>query len=76
MGGADNASHEFVTQLNHAPYWRSGPHAGWDMAKKRTKADKAQRQADGLEKKLERRPAQVPEEKAPESKPGRRPRNL
>ncbi|MBZ5548489.1 MAG: hypothetical protein LAO22_11135 [Acidobacteriia bacterium] len=29
------------------------------MAKKRTKADKAQRQADELESKLERRPAQV-----------------
>jgi ribosomal protein L7/L12 len=35
-----------------------------DMAKKRTKSDKAQRQAEGLEKKLERRPAQVPKKKA------------
>jgi len=35
-----------------------------DMAKKRTKSDKAQRQSDGLEKKLERRPAQVPKKKA------------
>lgn len=34
------------------------------MAKKRTKSDKAQRQADGLEKKLERRSAQVPKKKA------------
>jgi hypothetical protein len=32
-----------------------------NMAKKRTKADKAQRQADELESKLERRPEQVPE---------------
>jgi hypothetical protein len=31
-----------------------------NMAKKRTKADKAQRQADELESKVERRPAQVP----------------
>jgi hypothetical protein len=31
-----------------------------DMAKKRTKTDKAQRQADELESKVERRPAQVP----------------
>ncbi|MFI5102665.1 MAG: hypothetical protein ACHP9V_04750 [Terriglobales bacterium] len=30
------------------------------MATKRTKADKAQRQADDLESKSERRPAQVP----------------
>ena len=39
----------------------------WDtvgMAKKRTQADKAQRQADELESKLERRPAQVPKKKA------------
>ena len=35
-----------------------------DMAKKRTKSDKAQRQAEGLEKKFERRPAQVPKKKA------------
>ena len=35
-----------------------------DMAKKRTKSDKAQRQSEGLEKKLERRPAQVPKKKA------------
>jgi hypothetical protein len=35
-----------------------------DMAKKRTKSDKAQRQAGGLEKKLERRPAQVAKKKA------------
>jgi len=35
-----------------------------DMAKKRTKSDKGQRQAEGLEKKLERRPAQVPTKKA------------
>jgi hypothetical protein len=35
------------------------------MAKKRTKADKAQRQADELESKLERRPAQVPKKTAP-----------
>jgi hypothetical protein len=34
------------------------------MAKKRTKSDKAQRQSDGLEKKLERRPAQFPKKKA------------
>jgi hypothetical protein len=34
------------------------------MATKRTKADKAQRQADELESKLERRPAQVPKKKA------------
>jgi hypothetical protein len=34
------------------------------MAEKRTKSDKAQRQADGLEKKLERRLAQVPKKKA------------
>ena len=33
------------------------------MAKKRAKADKAQRQADELESKLERRPAQVPKKK-------------
>jgi hypothetical protein len=38
--------------------------ANRDMAKKRTKSDKAQRQSDGLEKKLERRPAQVPKKKA------------
>ncbi|MBZ5667602.1 MAG: hypothetical protein LAO30_23770 [Acidobacteriia bacterium] len=31
-----------------------------DMATKRTKADKAQRQADELESKSERRPAQAP----------------
>jgi hypothetical protein len=35
-----------------------------NMAKKRTKVDKAQRQADELESKLERRPAQVPEKTA------------
>jgi ribosomal protein L7/L12 len=35
-----------------------------DMAKKRTKSDKAQRQAEGLEKKLERHPAQVPKKAA------------
>jgi hypothetical protein len=35
-----------------------------NMAKKRTKSDKAQRQSEGLEKKLERRPAQVPKKKA------------
>ncbi len=35
-----------------------------DMAKKLTKSDKGQRQAEGLEKKLERRPAQVPKKKA------------
>jgi hypothetical protein len=35
-----------------------------DMAKKRTKSDKAERQAEGLEKKFERRPAQVPKKKA------------
>jgi len=34
------------------------------MAKKRTKTDKAQRQAEGLEKKMERCPAQVPKKKA------------
>jgi len=33
------------------------------MANKRTKADKAQRQADQLEKKTERRPEQVTGEK-------------
>ncbi|MGB9073293.1 MAG: hypothetical protein WCC22_11685 [Terriglobales bacterium] len=33
------------------------------MAKKRTKADKAQRQSDELENKLDRRPAQVPKKK-------------
>jgi hypothetical protein len=53
-----------ATQSDRGPYWRSAPHAGGDMAKKRTKSDKAQRQADGLEKKLERRPAQVPTKKA------------
>ena len=35
-----------------------------DMAKRRTKSDKAERQAEGLEKKFERRPAQVPKKKA------------
>ncbi len=35
-----------------------------DMAKKRTKSDKEQRQADDLEKKLDRRPAQTPKKKA------------
>jgi len=35
-----------------------------DMAKKLTKSDKGQRQAEGLEKKLERRPVQVPKKKA------------
>jgi hypothetical protein len=35
-----------------------------NMAKKRTKSDKAERQAEGLEKKFERRPAQVPKKKA------------
>ena len=35
------------------------------MATKRTKADKAQRQADELESKLERRPVQVPKKAAP-----------
>jgi len=35
------------------------------MATKRTKTDKAQRQADDLESKLERRPAQVPKKAAP-----------
>jgi len=35
-----------------------------NMAKKRTRSDKAQRRAEGLEKKLERRPAQVPKKKA------------
>jgi hypothetical protein len=34
------------------------------MATKRTKADKAQRQADELESKSERRPAQVPKKTA------------
>ena len=34
------------------------------MATKRTKADKAQRQADELENQLERRPAQVPKKAA------------
>ena len=34
-----------------------------DMAKKRAKSDKAQRQAEGLERKLERRPSQVPKKK-------------
>jgi hypothetical protein len=33
------------------------------MAEKRTKSDKAQRQADGLEKKVERRPPQAPKKK-------------
>jgi len=33
------------------------------MAKKRTKSDKAQRQADDLEKKLNRRAAQIPKKK-------------
>jgi hypothetical protein len=33
------------------------------MAKKRTKADKAQRQANELETRLERRPAQIPKKK-------------
>jgi hypothetical protein len=35
----------------------------WGMAKKRTKADKAQRQADELETKLDRHPVQVPKKK-------------
>jgi hypothetical protein len=35
-----------------------------DMAKKRTKSDKAQRQDEGLEKKLDRRPAHLPEEES------------
>jgi hypothetical protein len=35
------------------------------MAKKRTKADKAQRQADELETKLDRQPVQVPKKKRP-----------
>jgi hypothetical protein len=35
------------------------------MSKKRTKADRAQRQADQLEKKASRRPAQNRKEKAP-----------
>jgi len=35
------------------------------MAKKRTKSDKAQRQADDLGKKLNRRPAQTPKRKRP-----------
>jgi hypothetical protein len=34
-----------------------------NMAKKRTKTDKAQRQADELESKMERRPAEVEKEK-------------
>jgi hypothetical protein len=34
------------------------------MARKRTKADNAQRQADELESKLERQPEQVPKKKA------------
>jgi hypothetical protein len=34
------------------------------MATKRTKANKAQRQSDELEKKLDRRPEQVPKKKA------------
>ena len=38
-----------------APLWEAV-----GMATKRTKADKAQRQADELESKSERRPAQVP----------------
>jgi hypothetical protein len=40
----------------------------WDdvgMAKKRTKADRAQRQADQLEKKASRRPPQNQKEEAP-----------
>jgi len=36
------------------------------MATKRTKADKAQRQADELESKSERRPAQVPKKTTPD----------
>ena len=58
----------FVTRRNFAhrfPLSRSNP-LGGNMAKKRTKSDKAQRQADGLEKKLERRPAQVPKKAARE----------
>lgn len=35
------------------------------MAKKRTKADKAQRQANELEKKLDRRPVQTREKGTP-----------
>jgi len=38
------------------------------MAKKRTKSDKARRQADDLEKKLNRRPAQTPKKKATPSR--------
>jgi hypothetical protein len=34
-----------------------------DMAKKRTRSDNAQRQDEGLGKKSERRPAQVPKKK-------------
>jgi hypothetical protein len=36
------------------------------MATKRTKADKAQRQADELESKTERRPEQIPKKTLPE----------
>jgi hypothetical protein len=45
------------------------------MAMKRTKADKALRQADELESKLERHPAQVPKKTATleEPQPGPRP---
>jgi hypothetical protein len=35
-----------------------------DMAKKRTKSDKAQRQDEGLEKKLDHRPAHLPKKRA------------
>jgi len=35
------------------------------MSKKRTKADKSQRQADQLETKVARRPAQAPKKRPP-----------
>jgi hypothetical protein len=38
--------------------------ANYGHGKEAYKSDKAQRQSDGLEKKLERRPAQVPKKKA------------
>jgi hypothetical protein len=38
-----------------------------DMAEKRTKADKAQRQADQLEKKTDRRPAQSGKKRPPKA---------
>ena len=53
MGGGAFEIPQALAEL--APLWEAV-----GMAMKRTKADKAQRQADELESKSERRPAQVP----------------